>query len=597
MEAQRVAHPQSIGVSRPRYPGLPLLRMKPSSPQKNDSWDLYSSGSLSSSRASTPPSASSFHAPDPGVEGIPDGPRPLTRPQAPLAFLMGQAILSSSRGGLSLGHIYRWIETAYPFFAADTAGWRNSVRHTLSTNKVFEKTDRTTDYPSGKGGIWTIKKGEEWRWDGVETFTRTFQADSERVKSRNRTPSQTSEASTSSAAVIEPHYGLEPGTEGIPEGPRPFTRPQAPLAFLMGQAILSSSFGGLSLEHIYRWIETAYPFFATDTAGWRNSVRHTLSIHKMFAKVERTDKYPRGKGCIWTIVKGEECHWGENETFTKNFPPGHPHYAICRQTVWDKERKGEGKKGGKRKKRLSDEVSELNSVPESGLTTPIESISPKVRSPHPLSNVPLPTDVPPVMIMYEKRPSLPPLRSFSGPTLPPFSSFNLQSDSSTKGVHRRSESLHSLHLRKYSSEFELPPIKRFRVSETLPSIDSPAFSGSNNIRPTLPPIRDHLTRDQISASGAVASPPPYLLPITLDADVAPLYERTSLYPQKQTSYERYSSSLDDDTPNDGYQYNKFDAAFRRANERLEVVEVDGRGEVREDMGRRKPWNGFRFWVP
>lgn len=80
----------------------------------------------------------------------------------------------------------------------------------------------------------------------------------------------------------------------------------------------------------------------------------------MFAKVERTDKYPRGKGCIWTIVKGEECHWGENETFTKNFPPGHPHYAICRQTVWDKERKGEGKKGGKRKKRLSDEVSELN---------------------------------------------------------------------------------------------------------------------------------------------------------------------------------------------------------------------------------------------
>lgn len=338
--------------------GLPLLRMKPPSPQRNNSWDLYSSESIPSSRASTPPSTSSFPTPDPGVEGIPDGPRPLARPQAPLAFLMGQAILNSSRGGLSLGHIYRWIETAYPFFATDTAGWRNSVRHTLSTNKVFEKTSRTTDYPSGKGSIWTIKKGEEWRWDGVETFTRTLQADSERIKSKNRTPSQTGEPS--SAAVVEPQCGPEPGTEGIPEGPRPLTRPQAPLAFLMGQAILSSSFGGLSLEHIYRWIETAYPFFATDTAGWRNSVRHTLSIHKMFAKVERTDRYPRGKGCIWTIVKCEECHWGENETFTKNFPPGHPHYSVCRQTVWDKERKEEGKKGVKRKKRLSDEVSELN---------------------------------------------------------------------------------------------------------------------------------------------------------------------------------------------------------------------------------------------
>lgn len=228
---------------------------------------------------------------------------------------------------------------------------------------------------------------------------------------------------------------------------------------------------------------------------------------------------------------------------------------------------------------------------------PIESISPKVRSAHPLSNVPLPTDVPSVTSMHEKRPSLPPLRSFSGPTLPPLSSFNLQSDSSFKGVHRRSESLHSLHSRKYSSEFELPPIKRFRVSETLPSIDSPAFSASHDIRPTLPPIRDHLAREQTSASGSVASPPPYLPPIPFGANVASLYERTSLYPQKQISYERYSSSLDDDTPNDVYQYNKFDAAFGKANERMQVVEVDGIGEVREDMGRRKPWNGFRFWVP
>lgn len=227
----------------------------------------------------------------------------------------------------------------------------------------------------------------------------------------------------------------------------------------------------------------------------------------------------------------------------------------------------------------------------------IESISPKVRSAHPLSNVPLPTDVPSVTSMHEKRPSLPPLRSFSGPTLPPLSSFNLQSDSSFKGVHRRSESLHSLHSRKYSSEFELPPIKRFRVSETLPSIDSPAFSASHDIRPTLPPIRDHLAREQTSASGSVASPPPYLPPIPFGANVASLYERTSLYPQKQISYERYSSSLDDDTPNDVYQYNKFDAAFGKANERMQVVEVDGIGEVREDMGRRKPWNGFRFWVP
>ena len=88
----------------------------------------------------------------------------------------------------------------------------------------------------------------------------------------------------------------DPGVEGVPPGPRSADRPGPSFACIIGQAILKCSAGGLSLEHIYRYVETAYPFFKTGDGAWRNSVRHNLSIHKMFETIPRTEKFPPGKG-------------------------------------------------------------------------------------------------------------------------------------------------------------------------------------------------------------------------------------------------------------------------------------------------------------
>lgn len=128
----------------------------------------------------------------------------------------------------------------------------------------------------------------------------------------------------------------DPGVEGIPPGPRPLDRPGPSFACIIGQAILRCKAGGLSLEHIYRYVETAYPFFKNDNPAWRNSVRHNLSIHKMFETIPRTEMFPPGKGGIWIIHEDEKCHWPEDNKFIKNFPSNHPHYATCRQTLHDK---------------------------------------------------------------------------------------------------------------------------------------------------------------------------------------------------------------------------------------------------------------------
>jgi len=54
------------------------------------------------------------------------------------------------------------------------------------------------------------------------------------------------------------------------------------------------------LEDIYYAIESRFPYFKTAPSGWKNSVRHNLSLNPCFEKVARplTD---RGKGHYWTV--------------------------------------------------------------------------------------------------------------------------------------------------------------------------------------------------------------------------------------------------------------------------------------------------------
>ena len=133
----------------------------------------------------------------------------------------------------------------------------------------------------------------------------------------------------------------DPGVEGVPPGPRSMERPGPSFACIIGQAILKCSAGGLSLEHIYRYVETAYPFFQRGDGAWRNSVRHNLSIHKMFETIPRTEKFPPGKGGIWIIHEDEKCHWPEENKFIKNFPSSHPHHGTCRQTLHERSKERE----------------------------------------------------------------------------------------------------------------------------------------------------------------------------------------------------------------------------------------------------------------
>ena len=55
--------------------------------------------------------------------------------------------------------------TLYPFYKKQDAGWQNSIRHNLSLNECFVKTQRAPDEP-GKGCLWSVLPGTEEQFTG-----------------------------------------------------------------------------------------------------------------------------------------------------------------------------------------------------------------------------------------------------------------------------------------------------------------------------------------------------------------------------------------------------------------------------------------------
>lgn len=81
--------------------------------------------------------------------------------------------------------------------------------------------------------------------------------------------------------------------------PEQLAKPQSSYVVLIHEALSNSKTGQMSLPQIYRSIERKYPFYKlrVQTTGWQSSVRHNLSQHPAFRKIERD-----GKGWMWGLV-------------------------------------------------------------------------------------------------------------------------------------------------------------------------------------------------------------------------------------------------------------------------------------------------------
>lgn len=79
------------------------------------------------------------------------------------------------------------------------------------------------------------------------------------------------------------------------------SKPPYSFSLLIYMAIEHSPNKCLPVKEIYSWILDRFPYFATAPTGWKNSVRHNLSLNKCFQKVERSHGKVNGKGSLWCV--------------------------------------------------------------------------------------------------------------------------------------------------------------------------------------------------------------------------------------------------------------------------------------------------------
>ncbi|XP_062859970.1 forkhead box protein H1 [Trichomycterus rosablanca] len=80
-------------------------------------------------------------------------------PKPPYSYLamIAMVIQNSPQKKLTLSQILKEISTLFPFFKGNYKGWRDSVRHNLSSYDCFIKVLKDPGKPQGKGNFWAVE--------------------------------------------------------------------------------------------------------------------------------------------------------------------------------------------------------------------------------------------------------------------------------------------------------------------------------------------------------------------------------------------------------------------------------------------------------
>lgn len=89
------------------------------------------------------------------------------------------------------------------------------------------------------------------------------------------------------------HFAAPNGQDGM-------GKPTESYATMITTALRSVENHRMTLADVYVWVQSHYPYYNDETTGWKNSIRHNLSINRTFEKMARPEG-DLGKGCYWLL--------------------------------------------------------------------------------------------------------------------------------------------------------------------------------------------------------------------------------------------------------------------------------------------------------
>lgn len=116
------------------------------------------------------------------------------------------------------------------------------------------------------------------------------------ITSRSSSPSQ----SASMISHEEEDSEEQTSNPNVKSGKQKNEKPPFSYIALIVMAIQNSTSKKMTLNEIYQYLQTHFTFFQGQYQGWKNSVRHNLSLNECFIKLPKAMGKP-GKGHYWTI--------------------------------------------------------------------------------------------------------------------------------------------------------------------------------------------------------------------------------------------------------------------------------------------------------
>lgn len=132
---------------------------------------------------------------------------------------------------------------------------------------------------------------------------------SREISSQEMAATVTDAVRTCESTLTNPDNTMSSSDNASSEDTQLLSKPSSSYIALIAKVILASPSQKLNLASIYRAMEEKFPYLKSRGPGWRNSVRHNLSVNDCFVKVSRCED-------------GRGHYWGVHHAYLRDFQQG-----------------------------------------------------------------------------------------------------------------------------------------------------------------------------------------------------------------------------------------------------------------------------------